>query len=1006
MLLPSGWRVSIDPLQKVELQLDNSEMNVRMIGPLGNQSFRALLLNKSRLLDELQYKDLSEILEHRFNQPSKQNLCTQIDVAAVVGSPMLNTALAKQLVDLDSTDINSWRKRAEILETLGHVDEARSVYSAVFEASDSSPTDSWFAAFRLAILYAQIEGSGKEVIYYCERAFDLLPERCEPLVLLAANLREQGDNDSALQLSKVASEIPFDPVQEDVFRHTYRLGRHAERYRCAKQAGDDIELISAVNDFTVASYIGNSDPALEAQMVTERDVAHRRSRLSFPSTPSQRNGFLVVIPFYNVGHLLRACVDSVLDQSYGRYEVVLIDDASDDPETIELANVLARDHRVRLVRNKINVGPLNNQIEALKSCVNPNTIAVFLDGDDRLAHPGVLSFLNAAYHATGCWLSYGQWQSIQTGRHGYARPIMAHESIVDIYRNGSLVFPIHPRTHRVGILHRLLELDPLLTCLRNRDGKIFRRATDLAYMRAMMQLAGASRCQYLPEVIYFYNEHNPISHHNIDRQGLIDGADDVASMPALEPINSYLPVLSKTVDKKPSTQNISRAPARVVVLALDGADPVTIKRLCDAGVMPNFEAIFGNAITLKHFLGDANSSFWKSVYTGEGTGESEAQYRDFRAQIDDEPDSVFNHHAHITVDGFWNSLAYKNYKVAVLNPPEVAIYQSVPNVTQISSWLVHAPKSMCLSDPPELQNALNRLSTEEVWPGRTSDSWNILDDAQEVEVTQMLMNRNAVKTRAYKELLALANWDFFLCGYDCTHDAQHKLWTSTQIDSRGLNLFEQTYVDLDNHLGSLLESCGDAEIYAIAGLGAQNNGSQSHAVQATTQEILHAHSIEYPVACFRVLSFTPNVAHIQFLVEGRDKSGVIKAEDLSSLMKLVSQEWLALRGDNSGTPIVAEVLEQREQFSDRAYYTTLADLLIIWSDYDLSEPYSSELLKSRTYIKNNGDILEFRTGDYSSKAALYSNVDDVQKLLNCESVEHLQIPDFIRSRVLRESSQH
>ena len=710
------------------------------------------------------------------------------------------------------------------------MDEARSVYSAVFEAADFSATDRWFAAFRLAVLYAQIEGFSKEVVYYCKSAFDFLPERCEPLVLLAATLREQGDNDSALQLCKVASEIPFDPAQEDVFNHTYRLGRHAERYHCAKQAGDDLEIISAVNDFTVAAYKGSTDPVLEAQMVTERNAAYRRSNINFPSMASKRNAFLVVIPFYNVGQLLRECVESVLNQTYGRYEVVLIDDASDDQVTIELADSLAGDRRVRLVRNETNVGPLSNQLEALKSCKNPNTIAVFLDGDDKLAHSRVLSMLDTAYHATGCWLTHGQWQSIQTGRQGYARPIMAHESVVDIYRNGSLVFPIHLRTHRVGLLHRLLEIDPAFVCFQNRRGEIVRRAADLAHMRAMMQLAGASRCQYMPEVLYLYNEGNPNSLHHIDRQGLIDDAYDVGLLPALDPIRSYLP-LSATARQASSTQmRVSRAPARVVFLLLDGADPTTIKRLCKADLMPNFDSIFNKEIGVDHFVGDSNSAFWKSVFTGEETGASEALYRTYRAQIDDELDSEFNHHGHLTVEGFWEHLAYKNHKIAVLNPPEVAIYQGVPNVTQISSWLVHAPKSSCRTEPPELQSALMSLSTEDAWFGKGSESWDVLSDAQELALSQMLKARNAVKTDAYTQLLAHADWDLFMCGYDGVHDALHKLWTSTQVDLHGHNLLEQAYMDLDHHIGQLMERCEGAEIYALAGLGGQTNGSQINAV--------------------------------------------------------------------------------------------------------------------------------------------------------------------------------
>ena len=37
-----------------------------------------------------------------------------------------------------------------------------------------------------------------------------------------------------------------------------------------------------------------------------------------------------VVPCYNLGHVLRECVESILAQTYGDFEVLIMDDCSPD----------------------------------------------------------------------------------------------------------------------------------------------------------------------------------------------------------------------------------------------------------------------------------------------------------------------------------------------------------------------------------------------------------------------------------------------------------------------------------------------------------------------------------------------------------------------------------------------------------------------------------------------------------------------------------------------------
>lgn len=68
----------------------------------------------------------------------------------------------------------------------------------------------------------------------------------------------------------------------------------------------------------------------------------------------------VCIPMYNGQKYLRECLDSVLAQAYPDFEVLMVDDRSNDG-TPEIAREYAsRDPRFRLVRNEANLGLVKN----------------------------------------------------------------------------------------------------------------------------------------------------------------------------------------------------------------------------------------------------------------------------------------------------------------------------------------------------------------------------------------------------------------------------------------------------------------------------------------------------------------------------------------------------------------------------------------------------------------------------------------------------------------------
>lgn len=89
----------------------------------------------------------------------------------------------------------------------------------------------------------------------------------------------------------------------------------------------------------------------------------------------------VVIPVYMVETTLRRCVDSVLAQTYGDYNIILVDDGSPDGSGAICDEYAARDKRIHVI-HKENGGLSDARNAGLRSAVC--NYVMFLDSDDYL----------------------------------------------------------------------------------------------------------------------------------------------------------------------------------------------------------------------------------------------------------------------------------------------------------------------------------------------------------------------------------------------------------------------------------------------------------------------------------------------------------------------------------------------------------------------------------------------------------------------------------------------
>ena len=90
----------------------------------------------------------------------------------------------------------------------------------------------------------------------------------------------------------------------------------------------------------------------------------------------------VLMPVYNAGRFLAEAIDSVLAQTYAAFELVIIDDASTDGSSAQLAAYAARDARVRVFRQAENQGIVAARNRAFREARSDSRYLAILDSDD------------------------------------------------------------------------------------------------------------------------------------------------------------------------------------------------------------------------------------------------------------------------------------------------------------------------------------------------------------------------------------------------------------------------------------------------------------------------------------------------------------------------------------------------------------------------------------------------------------------------------------------------
>jgi glycosyltransferase involved in cell wall biosynthesis len=212
----------------------------------------------------------------------------------------------------------------------------------------------------------------------------------------------------------------------------------------------------------------------------------------------------IVSCFWNVENYIEKCIESVMNQDLKDFKMFLIDDMSNDSTVDIIKNKIKDDGRFILIVNTEKKYKLKNIDDLLvdEEHFDDEDIVVELDGDDWLENSKVLSFINEKYKKNkNLWITNGSFV-YSDGRFGFSSRVNPKT-----IRTDTFLFS-HLRTWKVH-LWRNIEQNSFL----DESGEYFKAAPDAAYSFPMVEMAGEKHYEYIPNILYVYNESTPYNEH-------------------------------------------------------------------------------------------------------------------------------------------------------------------------------------------------------------------------------------------------------------------------------------------------------------------------------------------------------------------------------------------------------------------------------------------------------------------------------------------------------------
>ena len=228
---------------------------------------------------------------------------------------------------------------------------------------------------------------------------------------------------------------------------------------------------------------------------------------------------VILTGFYNAEEYIERSIASIMGQSFKDFTCYITHDLSTDKSVSLVKEMIKDDNRFILIDdNEKKLYQAGNFDKVIRN--NPNIsddeILIEVDGDDWLPHANVFSKINEIYSDPNVWITNGSFR-YSNGQLGFS----TKQSITKTLRKEPMTCS-HIRTWRAFLWRAIKEED-----LKDENGNYWQWSGDLCFMFPMLEMATDEHYVFLDDILYTYNEVNPINEHKVNFAMVTDHANRI-----------------------------------------------------------------------------------------------------------------------------------------------------------------------------------------------------------------------------------------------------------------------------------------------------------------------------------------------------------------------------------------------------------------------------------------------------------------------------------------------